>query len=529
MSELRAASRSYPLEEVFNEARYPDVTFVPPKEYPQIKSAFRAKGKHITLSGASGSGKTTLIKRLIEEEGVTSLDLLELSGREFSHLDSGLVVLAEKLKVRPTLEDVTALLQMVKFVVIDDFHHLSKGARLEIGQHLKLWHERNVRFVIIGIASSAAELFGADTELGIRNDPFELKTQDEAFVRALIQSGEKALNISFSDPLENEIVSACNGVPSIVHVICRILCVQAGVTQTVNQEMVVDFRLRDQADSVLRIFKAKYFDKVVGLAKGKQQSRSVHNTYFDIIATIAADRRSEIPIEYLYQAIVGPIADPKQRNRKSTSFYNCLNNLDEVISSKGLNDVLFFRAGATYISIEDPSFRFYLNLFDIEEVRRKVHIRRSDFSYDAAFSFAGEVRDRVLQVVRAAEEWGLQVFYDFDQQGLLWGKDLRKILTDIYTDEALFMLVFLSNDYPEKDWPAFELEIGKRAAHKRTQEYLLPVIVDDVVVVGLKDTVGHLNLTTMTPQQIAELLAEKVETAQKHLAESKPPAAGSPE
>ena len=91
------------------------------------------------------------------------------------------------------------------------------------------------------------------------------------------------------------------------------------------------------------------------------------------------------------------------------------------------------------------------------------------------------------------------------------------------------MLVFLSDDYPEKDWPAFELEIGKRAAHKRTQEYLLPVIVDDVTVVGLKDTVGHLNLTTMKPQQIADLLAEKVETAQKHMAESKSSATGAPE
>src|SRR5271156_1792482 len=270
MTDSPAASRSYQLEEVFNEARYPDVTFVPPKEYPQIKSAFRATGKHITLSGASGSGKTTLIKRLIEEEGVTPLDLLELSGREFSHLESGLSVLAEKLRISPTLEDVTTLLQMVKFVVIDDFHHLSKGARLEIGQHLKLWHERKVRFIIIGIASSAAELFGADTELGIRNDPFELKTQDEQFVRSLIQRGEEALNISFSAPLENEIASACNGVPSIVHVICRILCVQAGVTRTVEAQKSVDFHLRDQADSVLRIFKAKYFDKVVGLAKGKQ-------------------------------------------------------------------------------------------------------------------------------------------------------------------------------------------------------------------------------------------------------------------
>ena len=126
----------YQLEDVFNEARYPDITFIPPKEYPQIKSAFRAKGKHITLSGASGSGKTTLIKRLIDEEQVSRYDLVELSGREYSQLESGLVVLAEKLKVQPTLEEVTSLLQLVRFVIIDDFHHLSKGARLEIGRHL---------------------------------------------------------------------------------------------------------------------------------------------------------------------------------------------------------------------------------------------------------------------------------------------------------------------------------------------------------------------------------------------------------
>jgi ABC-type cobalamin/Fe3+-siderophores transport system ATPase subunit len=119
-------TRSYQLEEVFNEARYPDVTFVPPREYAQIKSAFRAKGKHITLSGPSGSGKTTLISRLVEEEKVSRSDLLEFSGREYSHLESGLLVLAEKLQSKPTLEDITELLQLVKFVIIDDFHHLSK-------------------------------------------------------------------------------------------------------------------------------------------------------------------------------------------------------------------------------------------------------------------------------------------------------------------------------------------------------------------------------------------------------------------
>lgn len=521
---MAAERQKFPLEAVFNEARYPDVTFVPPKEYAQIKSAFRAKGKHITLSGPSGSGKTTLVKRLISEENVSQLELLEFSGREYGDLESGLAVLAEKLRAKPTFEAVTALLQLIRFVVIDDFHHLAKEARLEIGRLLKLWHERDVRFIIIGIASSAAELFGADTELGIRNDPFELKTQDDHFVRTLIRLGEQALNIKFSEVLDREIVAACNGVPSIVHVICRILCVQAGVLETGEEKRVVDFRLRDQADAILRIFKAKYFDKVVGLAKGKQQSRSVHNTYFDIIATIAADSRSEIPVEFLYQEIVGPIDDPKLRNRKSTSYYNCINNLDEVITAKGLGDVLFYRAGAKYISIEDPSFRFYLNLFDIEEVRKRVHIRHHDYSYDVAVSFAGEKRERVLEVVREAEARGLQVFYDFDRQALLWGKDLRLMLGDIYAEEALFMLIFLSKDYPEKDWPAFEFEIGKRAANKRTQDYLLPVVVDDVTVVGLKDTVGHLDMRKMSAKEIADLLAQKVEAA---LQKPDPPRAAS--
>ena len=45
------------LEAVFNEAAFPEYTYVDPKEYPFIKSALRAKGKHVTISGASGSGK----------------------------------------------------------------------------------------------------------------------------------------------------------------------------------------------------------------------------------------------------------------------------------------------------------------------------------------------------------------------------------------------------------------------------------------------------------------------------------------
>jgi Cdc6-like AAA superfamily ATPase len=207
---------TFNLELVFNEASYPEVTFVQPKEYPYIKSAFRAEGKHITLSGPSGSGKTTLIMSLLRDLNISASDRLMFNGRSHAVVESIFQVLGHELGTEPTFEGVTPYLQLVKFVVIDDFHHLSLAARTELAKHLKLWHENGVRFVIIGIASSANELIGTDAELGIRNDPFELKTQDEDFVRKLINLGEQALNIAFSEEFKLEIVAGCNGVPSII-------------------------------------------------------------------------------------------------------------------------------------------------------------------------------------------------------------------------------------------------------------------------------------------------------------------------
>ena len=72
------------------------------------------------------------------------------------------------------------------------------------------------------------------------------------------------------------------------------------------------------------------------------------------------------------------------------------------------------------------------------------------------------------------------------------------------------MVVFISNSYPERDWPDFELAVGKEAAEKRTEEYLLPLVVDDVHVVGIRSTIGTVHLKDMGIKSVADLLAEKV-------------------
>ena len=95
----------------------------------------------------------------------------------------------------------------------------------------------------------------------------------------------------------------------------------------------------------------------------------------------------------------------------------------------------------------------------------------------------------------------------------MWGSDVRVKLAEVYANDALFMVVFLSESYPERDWTDFELSVGNEAAEKRTKDYLLPLRLDDVKVVGVKSTIGYVDLREVGVKKTAELVSEKVEAA----------------
>ena len=175
------------------------------------------------------------------------------------------------------------------------------------------------------------------------------------------------------------------------------------------------------------------------------------------------------------------------RSGVRNSFYRALKALPTVTEENNLSDILIYENGT--LTIDDPVFRFYLDHLDFSRVRSQVNIRRIGYEYDVAVSFAGPDRPVVEELKGELEARGLEVFYDFDQQAALWGKDLRKELAKVYTQDAQFMVVCLSSNYPERDWPSFEFEIGKQAAAKRTEDYLLPLVVGDErpAIIGLPD------------------------------------------
>lgn len=141
---------------------------------------------------------------------------------------------------------------------------------------------------------------------------------------------------------------------------------------------------------------------------------------------------------------------------------------------------------------------------------------QKSFSYDVCLSFAGEDRPYVSQVAQALKERGITFFYDEDEQADLWGKDLYEHFAYIYGQAARYCILFASHHYARKHWTTHERENAQARALKETKEYILPARFDDTQIPGLPATVGYVNLATMEPESLAELISKKVEGRERH-------------
>ena len=133
-----------------------------------------------------------------------------------------------------------------------------------------------------------------------------------------------------------------------------------------------------------------------------------------------------------------------------------------------------------------------------------------DYDYDVALSFAGEDRPVVNELAAALVEEGVRVFYDDYEQAELWGKDLYQHLQGVYRDRAQYCVVFVSDSYAKKLWPRHELKQAQSRAFSESQEYILPVRLDDTEVPGLSATVGYIDLRHHTVAELNDVILQKL-------------------
>jgi hypothetical protein len=130
--------------------------------------------------------------------------------------------------------------------------------------------------------------------------------------------------------------------------------------------------------------------------------------------------------------------------------------------------------------------------------------------YDVVLSFAGEDREYVEQVAEFLERHGVTVFYDKYERATLWGKDLAEHLDGVYRKQGRFCIMFISRYYAEKVWTTHERRSALARALTERVEYVLPARFDDTEIPGLQPTICYEDLRSLTPEQLGELILQKL-------------------
>jgi len=134
----------------------------------------------------------------------------------------------------------------------------------------------------------------------------------------------------------------------------------------------------------------------------------------------------------------------------------------------------------------------------------------TDSRYEVALSFAGEDRRYVEKTADELKRRRVSCFYDRYELATIWGKDLYTHLDEIYRHRSKYTIMFISKHYAQKLWTNHERKSAQARAFTESREYILPARFDDTEVPGLLPTVGYVDLTKLTPTELAELIVQKL-------------------
>ena len=92
------------------------------------------------------------------------------------------------------------------------------------------------------------------------------------------------------------------------------------------------------------------------------------------------------------------------------------------------------------------------------------------------------------------------------------GKELVSYLRRVYEERANYCVVLISQHYVAGRWPGkVELpSILARSTSGKSEDYLLPVLLDDTKVAGLPDTIGYVDGRKKSPAVVAQLILGKL-------------------
>jgi hypothetical protein len=136
--------------------------------------------------------------------------------------------------------------------------------------------------------------------------------------------------------------------------------------------------------------------------------------------------------------------------------------------------------------------------------------KRDAFEYDVAVSFAEADRIIAEELADRLKERSFKVYLDEYKSPDPWGKDVVDHLTNLYARKARYCVLLISKYYPLKAWTETERTSAREHALRDAEEYILPVLLDNIEVPGIAESKGYRDLRQDSLESIVNLLEMKL-------------------
>ncbi len=125
-----------------------------------------------------------------------------------------------------------------KYIVLENFHYLSQEVQESLAYDLRTFQDHHIVFTVLGIWREANRLIQFNGDLLDRITEVPVEPWEENDFSRVISKGSELLNVDFS-AVQNRLISDSFDSVGVVQEICKLCCINAGVTSTTKETVLI--------------------------------------------------------------------------------------------------------------------------------------------------------------------------------------------------------------------------------------------------------------------------------------------------
>ena len=416
--------KSYQASEVFGITSELPLNYVERSSVDQVFKRALTQSKHIVIHGGSKQGKTSLRKRHLKDDNLVIvvcqnrwsvsdlfLAILKQSGfrievsskraaenrskvSAFFESTFGVSALAKAGgKVGSELEskgsqesttkpfeldpadanDVIEVLKSVnydKHIVLEDFHYLPEETQKDFAYAAKAFFDASkIRFVIVGVWKEADRLasYNGDLRLRITNVNADDWSEDE--LRKVIASGEKLLNVEFSNRFKDALITSCFSSVAIVQEACYRVCERTSIASTCSPARQIRSPLtaEDTVKAIVQEGAGHFRDFVVNMSAGFQKTQL--QVYYWIMSFVMLSGDEQLKRGLSMTEIFSHIKEGHPNEVAMASVTQALKALRSLQAQKNIRPIVIdYDAVNRKLEVTDRSFLIWRGVQTEEEI-----------------------------------------------------------------------------------------------------------------------------------------------------------------